>query len=150
MKISVDIGGVLSAYPQEMQALLSSLVRDHHKIYVITDMHDREEVLTQLRDNGFGWIYPECVYIADYATYGEMCKPVLLRALGIEMHIDDFPGYLVWDSSLGPAPLRLLVSPDAFRPYWHPDWKCEGGDFGRRVATLNSLLGNHDRTTVSE
>ncbi len=139
MRISFDIGGVLSAYPQEMHTLIGALHSDGHEIHVITDMHDRAATLAQLEDNGFGWIPPEHVHNADYKTHGEMCKPVLLRDLGIDAHIDDFPGYLVWDSSLGPAPLRLLVCPDAFRPYWHPDWKCEGADFGRRVASLDNI-----------
>ena len=139
MKIGVDIGGVLSAYPEEMHRLIASFVHNGHEIHVITDMHEREETLTQLRDNGFGYIPAERVHNADYAKYGEMCKQVLMRDLGIDIHIDDFPGYMAWDSSLGKAPLRLLVCPDAFRPYWHPDWKCSGAEFGRRVATLESL-----------
>lgn len=139
MRISVDIGGVLSAYPHELQAMLQAFDSDGHEIHVITDMHDRAETLKQLEANGFGWIPDDRVHNADYKTHAEMCKPVLLRELGIDAHIDDFPGYLVWDSSLGPAPLRLLVCPDAFRPYWHPDWKCTGAEFGRRVASLAKL-----------
>jgi hypothetical protein len=53
------------------------------------------------------------------------------------MLIDDFPGYVQWDSSFGPAPIRLLSQPDPFKPYWAPDWKTDpkDGDFGRRVFT---------------
>lgn len=138
MKIAVDIGGVLSAYPEQMQELLQPL-SSVHEIHVITDMHDRAETLVMLKENGFGWIPEERVHNADYARYGEMCKAMILHSLGIDLMLDDFGAYVTWDSQLGTAPMRWLVMPDPFRPYWDKNWKCSGGDFGRRVAprTLN-------------
>jgi hypothetical protein len=130
-RIAFDIGGVLSKYPEEFEAVAWSLFCSGFDVFVITDQPLREEVVKQLFDNGFGFILPENIYCADYATHGEMCKAVLMRDLGITFLVDDFAGYLAWDSSFGPAPIRLRVEPDAFRPYWHPSWKCEGGDFGR-------------------
>lgn len=141
MKVSVDIGGVLSAYPHKMLALLHPLHHDGHQIHVITDMPEtmRDEVLTQLRENGFEWIDPENVHHADYETHGHLAKAIILHRLQISIHIDDFPGYLVWDSALGRAPLRLLVTPDAFRPFIHPDWKCESASFGHAHANIREI-----------
>ena len=45
---------------------------------------------------------------------------------------DDFVGYMPWDSTFGPAPIRLLVMPDPHKPYWADSWKADGYDFGRR------------------
>lgn len=132
LRAAFDIGGVISKYPVEFHRLLRSLLVAGAEIFAITDQPDRGEVLQQLANNGFGFIAAERVLCADYASHGEMCKAILLRDLEIDFLVDDFAGYLAWDSSFGPAPIRLRVEPDAFRPYWHPSWICEGGDFGRR------------------
>lgn len=137
MRIAFDIGGVISKYPKEFGNMMFALGA-LNDIFVITDMHDREEVLEMLEANSLlgVCVREENVYHADYKTYGEMCKAVLLRDLKIDALVDDFPGYLQWDSSFGPAPIRLQVMPDAFRPYWHDDWKVKcDSDFGRRKYT---------------
>lgn len=138
MKIAFDIGGVVSKYPREFYRLLSALwFVGGHELHIITDMHDKEDVIKQLIDNGFDYILipSENIHCADYAQYGELCKAVLLRDLKIDMFYDDFLGYTTWPPHFGPAPIRLLVMPDPYRPYWSPEWKCSGGDFGRRVYT---------------
>lgn len=137
-RIAFDIGGVLSKYPHEFHRLGKTLDLGGFEVYVITDQPDRDAVLQQLAVNGFGFIEAERVHCADYAKHGEFCKAVLMRDLGISFLVDDFAGYLAWNSSFGPAPVRLRVEPDAFRPYWHPSWVCEGGDFGRRQYTADS------------
>ena len=107
------------------------------KVFIITDVHDKNNVLQQLRDNGMAYFPESNVYCADYNRWGEACKAMLLKELQIDIFFDDFIGYLQWDSQLGPAPLRCLVMPDMFRPYWSPDWKVSGEDgvsFGRRVS----------------
>lgn len=140
MKIAFDIGGVLSKYPDHF---LDMALRFHHtgaSIYVITDMHDKDAVVKTLNDNGFYFIPVDNIYCADYTNNGEFCKAILLKQLGIDIFIDDFVGYVQWDSSLGSAPLRLLVAPDGFKPYWHEGWKVEDKtDFGRRVTSLKVL-----------
>lgn len=138
MKIAFDIGGVLSKYPTQFRSMIFAFLNDPYctfEIYIITDMHDRELTLKQLADNGFDFILPSRVYNADYATYGEMCKAVLLKKLGIDILVDDFPGYMTWDHRLGPAPIRLQIQPDPYRPYWSKDWVTnpDDGEFGRRV-----------------
>lgn len=138
LKVSFDIGGVLSKYPDKFRVLIHALiVSPDIEIHVMTDMHEREYTLKLLEDNGFGMIPPERVHNSDYAKHGEMCKAILMRDLGIDLLIDDFPGYCVWDWSFGPAPIRCLVQPDPNRPYWSKDWKTrpEDGEFGRRVYT---------------
>ena len=133
MKIAIDIGGVISKYPDIFRELNRALrVRAGTiEVHVVTDMHPIEGVLKTLEDNDID-VSPWRVHVADYGRHGDACKAVLLRDLQIDVFIDDHPGYLVWPWPT-PAPLRLRVEPDPYRPYWHPGWKCEGGDFGRRV-----------------
>lgn len=163
MKIGFDIGGVLSKYPEDFKTLMQVLTGDEYfdeiSMCIITDQHPHLEVCKVLADNGFmsfhrftkyslgknwkyktddgyfwgGLIAPEDVYCADYEKYGNAAKAILIKELGINIFIDDFDGYLQWDSSLGPQPILLKVQPDWNKPYWSPNWKCEGGDFGRRA-----------------
>jgi hypothetical protein len=137
MRYGFDIGGCISKYPQQFKTMMLTLVEEH-EVYIITDMHDKAAVLKQLKDNGFEFIPERRVCCADYTNRGELCKAYLLKELGIDIFIDDFMGYLQWDSSFGPAPIRLLVCPDALLPYWDKTWKVDDkSDFGRRVASLN-------------
>lgn len=130
MKIAFDIGGVLSKY-KSIRTLLDSLAYAHEDIYIITDMHDMEEILRQLKENKID-VDRNNVYSADYMKYGEAAKAILLRNLKIDIFFDDFIGYTYWDSAWGPAPVRCLLMPDPTQPYWSDDWKCSGADFGRR------------------
>ena len=135
MRVAFDIGGVLSKYPDLFRNLLKVLGEsDQVEIFIITDMHDHAQVVETLSANEF-LISPENVLCSDYEKYGEACKAVLLKEHGIDLFVDDFVGYTQWDSQLGPAPVRLLVMPDQFRPYWHETWVTKDkSDFGRRVA----------------
>jgi hypothetical protein len=145
MNIGFDIGGVISKYPQELKFLMERLgIYSHqHNLYIITDQHPKDEVIKVLIDNDimsihakvFSYVKRENIYCCDYEKYGNFAKAVLIKELKIDMFIDDFDGYLQWDSSFGPQPLLLKVMPDAFRPYWHNSWKQNGGLFGRRVFT---------------
>lgn len=73
--------------------------------------------------------YKHRVHSADYDSHGELCKTVLCEELGIDMLVDDFPGYVA-DGKF----VRLLVMPNPMEPYYHDDWKGLPGDplFGRR------------------
>ena len=150
IKAAFDIGGVLSKYPSEMRTVMEAFHNSGTvEVWVITDMHDREDTLKQLRDNGFGFIPEERVLNSDYARYGDFCKAMLLKQHGIGMLVDDFGGYVAWDSQLGPAPIRLQVMPDPFRPYWHDTWRENSGcDFGRRVSP-SQLLAPPNQLPVS-
>lgn len=150
LKVAFDVGGVLSKYPAEMRNIMTAMAASGTiELWVITDMHDRPETLKQLEENGFGFVPEERVLNSDYATYGEFCKAVLLKEHGIGMLVDDFGGYVAWDSQLGPAPIRLQVMPDPFRPYWHPDWKeSSGSDFGRRVCPQNLTAPPNQLPTI--
>ena len=130
-RVAFDIGGVLSKFPDILRPIAQALIDGGVDVYVITDMHDHAQVVATLRDNGFGFIPPDRVHCADYATHGEGCKAELLRELAIDMILDDHPGYVAVQG----CPIRCLVMPDAERPYWHEDWKASDGasDFGRRV-----------------
>jgi len=141
MKFGLDIGGCASKYPRKFLELVLKMAGCIDNVFIITDMHEKDKVLEMLEDNGFGFILKENVYCADYNKYGNFCKAVLLKELGIDIFIDDFEGYLCWDSKLGPAPIRLLVMPDNFKPYWSPDWKVRDDfDFGRKVVSSPEAL----------
>lgn len=129
MKIAIDIGGVLSKYPNEFKEVIESFPAE---IHIITDMHDKNYVMEMLKLNEID-IAEEYVHTADYDKYGELCKAILLKELKIDILIDDFAGYLNWDSSLGKAPIRLLIMPDPYQPYWSDEWKTlDNSEFGRR------------------
>lgn len=137
MKIAFDVGGVLSKYPDILRPLLDLLCfrgfdpRYGIETHVISDMHPREKIEAMLRLNGID-VRPENIHSADYATHGENCKAVLCEELGIDILIDDFPGYV---AQIGSPRLRLLVMPDPSQPYYADEWKTDGseGAFGRRV-----------------
>jgi len=154
MKIGLDIGGVISKYPEVFWDIMQRFRFPMHRscdgdwgdeiknIFIITDQHPKDSVIHILRNNGFIYdgvsdlnfvtVLPENVYCADYEKYGNMAKAILIKELGIDIFIDDFDGYLQWDSSLGPQPLLLKVMPDVYKPYWADSWKCNDSDFGRR------------------
>lgn len=128
-RVAFDIGGVLSKYPDLFRPLVACLISGGVEVYVITDMRDKSKVLQTLEMNGFGMIDPDRVFTADYDTHGEGCKAVLLEDLKIDMFFDDFVGYVVEPV----CPVRLLVMPDASKPYWAESWKTpDQDDFGRR------------------
>ncbi len=91
-KISFDIGGVISKHPDLFRQIIYCLLYSF-EIHIITDMHDHDEVMEQLALNRFDMIPAERVHCADYKKYGEFCKPILIKELGIDIHFDDFPGY---------------------------------------------------------
>lgn len=135
LKIAFDIGGVLSKFPDQFRPLVRALLNsaDLVEVWVLSDMKPHEKAVAFCHDNGFD-VWPERVVVADHDTYGEACKAVACEQHGIEVLIDDHMGYVCQD---GRPPVRLLVMPDPYRPYYSPDWKTDGseGDFGRRRAT---------------
>lgn len=141
MKFAFDIGGVISK-DLRWKEFIEILYQMREDVFIITDMHDKQEVLKTLNENGIFYISADNVYCADYNKYGEMCKAILCRELEIDFIFDDFAGYLQWDSQLGEPPIRCLVQPDWTKPYWHTAWKCSGGEFGRRVAPHKLLENN--------
>jgi acid phosphatase class B len=138
VKIGFDIGGVISKYPEQFKRFFWDyfINKDYpDRVYIITDQHPKEQVIKTLADNGFEFIFHDDIYCADYEKYGNMAKAVLIKELGLDIFIDDFDGYLQWDSSLGPQPILLKVMPDVYKPYWADSWKCEDNEFGRRKYT---------------
>lgn len=140
LRVGFDVGGVISKQPDIFRAYIAALVAGGVEVYVITDMPDHAEVMRMLGDNGFGMIEPGRVRLADYATYGELCKGVLLRELQLDVYHDDFLPYLAEPH----CPVRLLMMPDPRRPYYAPAWRSDaaGGDFCRRVPPPGTLSGS--------
>jgi len=141
IKIAIDIGGVLSKYPDILKPLIKMLRGVAGvQVLILTDMR-REKALSMLADNSVD-IDPANVYSANYDTHGEACKAILCAELGIHVLIDDHLGYVCIP---GDPPLRLCVQPDASLPYYHPSWKTgsDSGSFGRVVS--KSVLKHGDR-----
>jgi len=132
MKIAFDIGGVLSKYPHVFRPFIQAIVDGGGvTVHVITDMHPTEKAIDMLRKNGLcPPIGESFVHSADFLSHGEMCKAILCEQLGIDILMDDFPGYVATGDHV-----RLLVMPQPTEPYYHDDWKTDGseGAFGRRV-----------------
>lgn len=131
IKIGFDIGGVLSKYPEVLTPFINSLIFNcsHDiEVHVLSDMHPKEKIVDWLDRNDV-YVSHENVHSCDYVEHGELCKSVKCQELKIDIMMDDFIGYLAEGS-----PIRLLVMPDAKRPYYHDDWKTDGseGTFGRR------------------
>lgn len=63
-----------------------------------------------------------------------------MSELNIEIKIQGPPGKVImtlyddYGIVMSPNAAKELAD-DAHRPYWAPEWKCSGGDFGRRVYT---------------
>lgn len=131
MRIAFDIGGVLSKYPQFFRPLVAALLdAPGVEVFVVSDMKPHAKAVAFCHDNGF-MVSPERIVCADYETYGEYCKTDVCQGLGISVLVDDFAGYVAVPGS---PPVRLLVMPDPFLPYYADDWKTDGseGSFGRR------------------
>lgn len=128
MKIGIDIGGVISKYPDLFRKLINTLNGTDITIYIVSDMHDHTKMVHMLAINGIN-IPSERVISANYAEYGEHCKTKVCDELGLDVLIDDFIGYLANGKHV-----RLLVMPNGDEPYYHDSWKTDGseGDFGRR------------------
>ena len=131
MKIAFDVGGVISKYPDKFRTLMDAFSWvDYMEVFVISDIHPKEEIVKVLRANDIDHLQVKesNIYSADYAKYGEHCKTKLCEELDVDILIDDFVGYLA-DGKF----IRLLVMPDSSKPYWHDEWKVETeSDFGRR------------------
>lgn len=130
LRVGIDIGGVLSKYPEVFRKLIAALHTGGAEVHIITDMHDTPEMRDMLRQNDL-YLPDDQVHSADYKTHGEGCKAVLCESLGIDILFDDFIGYV----AVKGAPVRLLVMPDAERPYYADAWTGVPGEpeFGRRV-----------------
>jgi hypothetical protein len=131
VRVSFDIGGVLSKYPGIFLPLMRALAAGGVECHVVTDMHDRPRSLAMLRANGIGpdLVPDDRLHNSSYDEHGELCKAVVLRQLGIDVHIDDFPGYCT-----GGAGVTLFVWPQPALSYYHDTWQTDGseGNFGRR------------------
>ncbi len=138
LKIGIDIGGVITKYPDVVLPLMNAL-RDNplFEVHVLTDM-PRKKALKMLRANKVT-IHPDRLHACDYAKYGEQCKAVKAEELGLDMLWDDHMGYV----SMADMPaLRLFVMPDPTRDYYHPTWKTPGDDpsFGRVLQKKDAAL----------
>jgi hypothetical protein len=128
LKISFDIGGVLSKYPNVFRHLLASLSNcEDVSVYVLTDM-PIEKAQDLIRRNGFDVEHVN-ILSANYDAHGERCKEMLIEENGIDIHIDGFPDYCAHTKCVS-----LMVWPNPHEPYYHDDFLTDGseGNFARR------------------
>lgn len=130
------MGGVISKYPDLFRRLAIALYETDVEVCVLSDMSDRNKLVTMLRANGFDEIMlpEERILQADYVTHGEMCKRVVCEEQDIVLLIDDHPGYVASGNFL-----RLLAMPDQETPYYHDTWKALPGETFGRVKPHKSL-----------
>lgn len=128
LRISFDIGGVLSKYPHLFRPMVEALQKGGAEVFVLTDMTDREKAIKMVRENGYN-IPVGRILNARYDDHGEDCKAVVIEEHDIDIHVDDFPGYCAHTKALS-----LFTWPNPELPYYHDDFKTDGseGDFGRR------------------
>ena len=130
LRISFDIGGVLSKYPDTFRKLVNALLTSPAiEVFVITDIHNHDQSVRFVQENGFN-IPEERILNSDYATYGEACKSEMIEKYEIDIHIDDFPGYCAHTKCIS-----LFVWPNPEKPYYDDNWVTDGseGNFGRRI-----------------
>lgn len=140
LKLAFDIGGILSKYPNEFKQLVRCIQMGNLEnlrfskdelvqIHIISDIKPHSKAVKIVHDNGFNIPYSR-IHVADYEKYGENCKAVLCKELDIDILIDDHIGYL---SEPNCPPIRLLMMPDQYKPYYNDGWKTDGseGNFGR-------------------
>jgi len=111
MKLAFDIGGVLGKYPSVFLQMISALHDGGAEVFVLTDISEKKVAQEQLNKYGFN-IMPENILCADFEKYGERCKSVLIKEYGIDLLVDDHPGYCA-DSGC----VSLFVWPDPHKPY---------------------------------
>ncbi len=130
-RIGFDIGGVLSKYPDILRPIVAALLASPDvEVHVLSDMPSHEKCVLFVHMNGFA-VPPERIHSCDYSEHGEECKAVKAREIGLDVLVDDFPGYV---ATIGAPALRLLSMPDPTRDYYAESWKTDGseGNFGRR------------------
>lgn len=111
MKIAFDIGGVLGKYPGTFIPLIATLQIGGADVYVLTDIIDQAAAMKILKSHGYD-ITSEKVICADYKKHGERCKAFCVEQYGIDLLIDDHPGYCV-DSGC----IALFVWPNPYIGY---------------------------------
>lgn len=129
LKVSFDIGGVLTKYPHIFRPIIDAFLKsDAVEVYVLTDMHEHSKAVKFVQGNGFN-IPAERILTARYSENGEECKAEMIKEHGINLHVDDYPGYCDHRECVS-----LFVWPNATEPYYHDTFQTDGseGDFGRR------------------
>lgn len=116
LKIAFDIGGVITKFPEICYTLISSL-KSHFDIYIVTDI-PRETAVKLCEKNGLFKLIPsENLVSADWNQFGDRCKSMVYKDLGIDVAIDDRPDYIYEGVTLG---LYTMPRPDL--PYYDKSW----------------------------
>jgi hypothetical protein len=80
------------------------------EVWIISDIHPEQTIMEMLELNEIPFS-KQRVRSADYKAHGEMCKAVLCEQLGIDILIDDFPGYVAAGKHVGLLVSQIRESP---------------------------------------
>ena len=110
MKISFDLGGVVTKYPKIFVAIIKALQKSEEiEVFILSDMKLKKS--KAILDKVGLEFSDENVFSADWERYGEECKAIIIRKEQIDLHIDDLPSYC--QSSA----ISLMVWPNNQLPY---------------------------------
>lgn len=121
IKVAFDIGGVLSRHTEVLRKMAEVFwaATDIFETHALTDIL-KKMAMQMLIENDLIHLFGsdgERVHYADYAKYGENCKSVVLKEIGIDVLFDDHMGYLMDAPALG-----LLVMPRPSLPFYSNQW----------------------------
>lgn len=118
LRIGIDIGGVISRYPDQMKELIRVLDRGGAYVYIVTDMNPQDAALACC-ENGLDGSTSGVEYVvsADWSKHGDLCKTIEAEEWGLDIMIDDRPDYVAEGDFIG-----LCLSPRPNVPYYHPSW----------------------------
>ncbi len=92
IRISFDVGGVITKYPSEFVAIIDALQKSKIiEVFILTDM-DYQATKKILIKCGLKFKLQN-ILNADWEKYGERCKKVLIEKHNIHVHFDDLPSY---------------------------------------------------------
>ncbi len=130
LRISFDIGGVLSKYPEQFLPIVKMFQDGGAEVFIITDIPEHEKAVLYVQGNGYN-VPADHVLNADYSKFNESCKEKLIEERKIDVHIDDHPGYCAHNKSI-----NLFVWPDTSKPYYHESFEKDEDKLKKRAQFL--------------
>lgn len=116
LRVGIDIGGVISRYPDEMKELIRVLDQGGAIVYIVTDMNPKD-AHAALTENRIPIEYIENVISCDWSNDGDMCKTKAANDFSLDILIDDRPDYVANGDFIG-----FCLSPRPNKPYYDPSW----------------------------
>jgi hypothetical protein len=110
MEIAFDIGGVIGKYQVIFIPMMTALAKGGIEVYIVADIPDKKQALSVIDDLVYS-IDVDRVLCADYSQYSERCKAVLIKEYGIDVLVDDHPGFCADSGCICRLSGQILISP---------------------------------------